>query len=251
MMRVFRRYTASVDEENPYWMSFSDILAGLLVLFVLACAVLVLNLIQKQQDFDKSIQELKQADTVRRTILHEIKEQLEQKGISVTVNENDSLISISSDLLGFESRDYEIRSQYQNTALDIGEVLEKVISKDERSKFLDTVFVEGHTDSLPTRFYGNKGNWGLSAYRAISLWQFWNENLPAEQRLDALTNHAGARLFSVSGYGITRPVTKQQITREERSQNRRIDIRFTIRHPDLQDFENVKKQSGFSGKEVK
>ncbi|MAD44384.1 MAG: chemotaxis protein MotB [Oceanospirillaceae bacterium] len=244
-MKVFRRTAASVDEENPYWMSFSDIMAGLLILFVLACAVLVLNLTQKQQDFDKSIQELKQADTVRRTILHEIKEKLEKKGITVIVNENDSIVSISSDLLGFASRDYSIREQYQNTALDIGQVLGDVIRKEGRSEYLDTVFIEGHTDVLPTSFFGNKGNWGLSAYRAISLWQFWNEKLKSNQRLDILKNHAGHFLFSVSGYGKTRPVTETQQTEDERKENRRIDIRFTIRHPDLKDFEKVKEKSGF------
>lgn len=247
MMKVFRRTAANVDEENPYWMSFSDIMAGLLILFVLACAVLVLNLTQKQQDFDKSIQELKQADTVRRTILHEIKEKLERKGITVIVNENDSIVSISSDLLGFASGDYFIREQYQTTALDIGQVLGDVIRKEGRSEFLDTVFIEGHTDVLPTRFYGDKGNWGLSAYRAISLWQFWNERLASDQRLDILENHAGHFLFSVSGYGKTRPVTEHQNTEEERKENRRIDIRFTIRHPDLKDYEQVKAKSGFGG----
>ena len=244
-MRVFRRAPASVDEENPYWMSFSDIMAGLLILFVLACAVLVLNLTQKQQDFDKSIQELKKADTVRRTILHEIEEQLKRKGINVIVNENDSIVSISSDLLGFASRDYAIREQYQETALGIGQVLGDVIRKEGRTEYLDTIFIEGHTDALPTSFFGNKGNWGLSAYRAISLWQFWNDNLATDQRLDILKNHAGHFLFSVSGYGKTRPVTENQRSEEERKENRRIDIRFTIRHPDLKDYQQGKEKSGF------
>src|SRR5690606_25050460 len=132
-------------------------------------------------------------------------------GITVIVNENDSSVSIASDLLGFTSRDYEIRPQNHVTAHDISQVLGDVIRKEGRSDFLDTVFIEGHTDVLPTRFYGNKGNWGLSAYRAISLWQFWNEELAQDQRLDILTNHAGNLLFSVSGYGKTRPVTQQQL----------------------------------------
>ena len=32
------------DDENPYWISFSDMMAGLLILFVLACLVLILEL---------------------------------------------------------------------------------------------------------------------------------------------------------------------------------------------------------------
>jgi flagellar motor protein MotB len=244
-MKIFRRDSINVDEENPYWMSFSDIMAGLLILFILACAVLVLNLTQKQQDFDKQIEELRQADAVRRTILHEIQEKLEQKGISVIVNENDSLVSISSDILGFASGDYEVRRQYQQTALDIGQVLGDVIRKEERTKYLDTVFIEGHTDQLRADFYGDKGNWGLSSFRAISLWEFWNDALEPVQRLDILHNHAGNFLFSVSGYGKTRPVTSEQKTTVQRQKNRRIDIRFTIRHPDLKDYESVREKAGF------
>ncbi|MEQ3694660.1 MAG: OmpA family protein [Thalassolituus sp.] len=241
-MKIFRRESVSVDEENPYWMSFSDIMAGLLILFILACAVILLNLTQNQQNFDKKIDELRKADAVRRTILHEIQEKLEEKGISVIVNENDSLVSISSDILGFASGDYEVRRQYHQTALDIGQVLGDVIRKEERIKYLDTVFIEGHTDQLRADFYGGKGNWGLSAYRAISLWQFWNDELEPLQRLDILQNHAGNFLFSVSGYGKTRPVTSEQTTADQRQKNRRIDIRFTIRHPDLSEFEAVEKK---------
>lgn len=241
-MKIFRRESVSVDEENPYWMSFSDIMAGLLILFILACAVILLNLTQNQQNFDKKIEELRKADAVRRTILHEIQEKLEEKGISVIVNENDSLVSISSDILGFASGDYEVRRQYQQTALDIGQVLGDVIRKEERIKYLDTVFIEGHTDQLRADFYGGKGNWGLSAYRAISLWQFWNDALEPQQRLDILQNHADNFLFSVSGYGKTRPVTSEQRTAAQRQKNRRIDIRFTIRHPDLSEFKAVEKK---------
>ena len=35
--------SASVDEENPYWMSFSDVMSGLLVIFILASVILILR----------------------------------------------------------------------------------------------------------------------------------------------------------------------------------------------------------------
>ena len=34
----------SVDEENPYWISFSDIMSGLLILFILVSMTLSLEL---------------------------------------------------------------------------------------------------------------------------------------------------------------------------------------------------------------
>ena len=43
----------SVDEENPYWMSFSDIMSALLVIFILAAVILILQLMEKQKEIDE------------------------------------------------------------------------------------------------------------------------------------------------------------------------------------------------------
>jgi hypothetical protein len=42
-MRSFRQSSAPVDEENPYWVSFSDVMAALVVIFILASLVLLGN----------------------------------------------------------------------------------------------------------------------------------------------------------------------------------------------------------------
>ncbi len=43
-MRFRSSSNAPVDEENPYWMSFSDIMSALLVIFILASVILILRL---------------------------------------------------------------------------------------------------------------------------------------------------------------------------------------------------------------
>jgi flagellar motor protein MotB len=58
-------------------------------------------------------------------------------------------------------------------------------------------------------------------------------------RLDHLKNNHGMPLFSVSGYGETRPVTKIQQTEEDFRRNRRIDLRFTVIHPKLDDILSI------------
>jgi len=60
-------------------------------------------------------------------------------------------------------------------------------------------------------------------------------------RLNELKNHSGSPLFSVSGYGETRPVQEIQETENDFQKNRRIDIRFTVRRPVLEEFTNIKK----------
>ena len=251
-MSINRRGGSQVDEENPYWMSFSDIMSALLIVFILASVVLIVQLMEireqleeQQQEFTEEIQMLRQAEEVRRTILHEAAEELQRRGIRVSVSENDTVLSIPNDILGFDTAEFELSPQYEDTATQIGNVLAGVILQDDRVDYLDTVFVEGHTDNRPFQGMRGKGNWGLSAFRAISLWQHWLDVLPEDRRLDRLENQDGQPIFSVSGYAESRPVTEVQETEEELRANRRIDIRFTIRRPTVEDYREV--QDAFVG----
>jgi flagellar motor protein MotB len=248
-MRFRKSHAAAVDEENPYWMSFSDIMSALLVIFILASVILILQLMeiqkeleQRQVEFEQELVELKKAEEVRRTILDEAVEALRKRGIKVEVSENQTVLSIPNELLGFDTGAYEINPAYQPRAQEIGQVINEVVSRDNRVEFLDTIFIEGHTDNRPLPGFMGKGNWGLSTFRAISLWQFWGVALPAEQQLARLKNKDGKPLFSVSGYGETRPAVVNQVSEEDFKRNRRIDIRFTIRRPDSAQYEQVKER---------
>ena len=72
-------------------------------------------------------------------------ETLRKRGIRVEISQNSTVMSIPNELLGFNTAAYEISTAYQAQAREIGEVLNGVIAKDNRTHFLDTVFVEGHT----------------------------------------------------------------------------------------------------------
>lgn len=248
-MRLGKSKEVSVDEENPYWMSFSDIMSALLVIFILASVILILQLMEIQKElqerqvqFEQELVELKKAEQVRRTILDEAVEALRERGIKVEVSENHTVLSIPNDLLGFDTGAYDIHAAYQARALEIGKVINEVISREDRVEFLDTIFIEGHTDNRPLQGFMGKGNWGLSTFRAISLWQFWGSAMSPEEQLARLKNKDGKPLFSVSGYGETRPVLVDQQTEDDFKRNRRIDIRFTIRRPDSAQYEQVRER---------
>lgn len=247
-MRHFgNRGSASVDEENPYWMSFSDIMAGLLVIFILASIIFIMELMQKSENWDDAIQEIAKAEEVRKNILREIETELRQKNIPVEVIDNDTVLRIPEHVLTFDSGSSDIPNKegIRSTALDIGVTLFKAVSTDERWQYLDTIFVEGHTDPAIYKNRMLKGNWGLSTLRAISLWQFWNDTMPEGQRLDELNNHTGKKLFSVSGYAATRRSCEDECNADDKSKetykkDRRIDIRFTVRRPAIEEYQAVK-----------
>lgn len=237
----FLKRAGQVDEENPYWISFSDIMSGLLVIFVLASLALILELTHTKLEVSEAIREIAKAEQVRRDILREVETELKDKDIPVEISDNETVLRIPETLLAFETNQYRIpkTDDVSSSVIEIGLVLHEAILKNNRWKYLDTIFVEGHTDNRKS--LRKMGNWGLSTFRAISVWNYWNKHLPPGMGLGSLVNHDNKPLFSVSGYGETRPVQLIQETEKEYQKNRRIDIRFTVKRPALEEFENVRK----------
>ena len=241
-----RRSAESASEPPSFWMSFTDLMAALLFVFILAAAALMLQLVQaregfaaQSQEFSGQVENLRQAENVREEMLMDVQEELHAQGIEVIVSHNGSVISIPSELLGFDRAAYDIDEEYEDVSLAIGTAIADAIADGDRGKYLDTVFVEGHTDNADYEGLEGTGNWGLSTFRAITLWRLWEDELPAESQLSTLTGPDGQPLFSVSGYGETRPTSEDQSTESGASANRRIDIRFTIVRPDSEVLEDI------------
>ncbi len=296
MRLTSRSQSVSVDEENPYWMSFSDLMSGLLVIFILASVVLIIQLTEAQVKFEQEmtekrkelrqqqeatkalqlemtrqkkevlalkeelrlaklkiqddIEQLRHAEQVRHDILYEIKAKLAIKNIKVEVVDNDTVLRIPESTLTFLSNSYKIPKDIalRKAIENIGLVLHQAIlepfntskNNQKRFEYLDTVFIEGHTDSRPTSRI--KGNWGLSTFRAISLWEFWENSLKIQPHFREMENASGKKLFSVSGYAASRRLQLIEESSEERRANRRIDLRFTVKRPSIKQFEDIIKK---------
>lgn len=257
------------EVENPYLLSFADIMAGLLGLFILALICVMLLLDQQKHrladatakaqinaaelrtaldQIDKTIQSIQEkiarisVDESRRTgLLSTVEATLAREGV-VVIKTQDGL-RIPDDTLSFPKGSHAIPPEKRRNAERIGTILQSTLQQPENMELFDTIFVEGHTDSVPNR--REMGNWGLSTYRAISLWNFWTDTQGVAAALRALRNTRGQPLFSVSGYADTRPVVEPppQLLRQvdlpnpppdiiqllDEPKNRRIDLRFTLR----------------------
>ena len=228
MRSVSRRPKRLFGADNPYALSFADVLAALLLIFIIALAATMISFIETKENL---VEIAAGGEQYRAELLRTIQEALANEHIHVEITENNSVLRIPDEEVSFQSNrpDMLLDHSVMVKRLEvIGRQLFEILhaNPDRTSKYLDTVFVEGHTDSLPTDF--RQGNWGLSAARAIWVWNQWLSDSVAPG-LSELTNIDGKPLFSVSGYGSTRRVSESELTHEERTMNRRIDIRFTLR----------------------
>jgi flagellar motor protein MotB len=205
---------------------------------------------QEQRRIEENIEQLQNAEQVRRNILHEIKDELAAHNIIVAIADNETVLRIPEETLTFDSSSDEIPAdeKIQKAVETIGVILHRAINRPFRNskngsmrfEYLDTVFIEGHTDSRPFTMSKN-GNWGLSSSRAISLWKFWEERLSVSPPFAVMENAFGQKLFSVSGYAASRRLQLLEDTAEQRRRNRRIDIRFTVKRPSISELKDIVK----------
>jgi flagellar motor protein MotB len=253
-------------------------MASLLAIFILALVVMMIQLHRKQQDLNQETNRIKMTlvellgslEEIKKTqdaidsalsgvslreqsltaLLEGVQKDLKEKGIEVVVAENGSVLRIPEQALSFGLGKFEIQEQFHPTADAIGTALLLTLQVPENLALLDTVFIEGHTDAVGNR--QEMGNWGLSAYRAISLWKFWTELPGTCAPLRDLKTTDPSRLggekplISVSGYAETRPtgIPSSEPPLEERPNanpaDRRIDIRFTLASAEKKDLEGLR-----------
>ena len=264
------------EADQGYFVSVSDMMAGLLFLFIIILMVFVINFhketvkkeieTKKKKDEIKTVQqeikkynkiqdELTDAKLVRKQLLEDLKESLEQQGVTVRIDTEKGILHVPEDIL-FLSGKAQFQAGGEQSLMILSKNLAEKLpcyagrreaerpSFCNESKFkpgrLEAVLVEGHTDNVPIKSATFENNWDLSAKRSIRTFQYL---LQAKPVLASLLNAEGDPLFGVSGYAETRPVVAHKdITPEPL--NRRIDLRFILAPPKPQESDDLSKKVG-------
>ncbi len=209
------------EEDGNHWLPVGDLMAGLMFLFILALAAYMLNI-------TKIVEDVTQSNKLRTEILLEIKDEMVERGFSqIVIIENQGIIRLEQGVL-FDKGEADLLISGRTLLADLGPVMNIVLSKAKYKDKVDTIFIEGHTDSDPIVSVGEfKTNWDLSAFRAINTWRFLSAS---ENQLEMLENINGKPIFSISGYAESRPVSSND-TEEGKRNNRRIDFRVNMTPP--------------------
>lgn len=236
------KFDTSVEneiEEESYFVSMTDMMVGLLFIFILMLMYFSLQ-------YKKTTENLQDAENARSQILQELKKQLESKKIRVTVDEESGILRLPEESLRFPSGQAEIGVDDRPVIESLATALNMVLpcySKSEIPKSpdcpttthsLEAVFIEGHTDSdRITLSKQYKDNWELSVARSVNTYKeiiVSKVYASGSNILSQLKNREGQYLLSVSGYGEKRPIVNND-SDEHKRMNRRIDIRFVMSMP--------------------
>jgi chemotaxis protein MotB len=243
-------YNAHGIEEESYFVSMTDLMVGMLFVFIIMLMAFALNLREQQDKFDQTTDALTQANVTRKVMLQDIKTLLERRGVKVIIDTENGILRLPEELL-FPRGEYDLTGKGQNALNQLATVLNLVlpcysnlvVSPDAcakgRTGRLEALFIEGHTDDkgISTRMAnGVANNWELSTERAIAT---FNALRAHEPMLELLANDNHQKLLGVSGYAEFRPVRTEN-TEEARAANRRIDLRFLMATPTTAELSHLK-----------
>lgn len=237
------------ETEESYFVSMTDIMVGLLFIFIIMLMVFGLmlkietestrntqaNLRQVVTETKIEVEDIQDVDSLRTQMLRDIEGRLNDVGVRVIVREENGVLQLPDEIL-FASEEYMLSTEGRLAIGQLARALDAILpcyansassptvsgclSSIPETAQLEAVFVEGHTDKDGTQQY----NWSLSARRAINTFI----ELDGQSRIATkLLNENGQFLFSISGYGENRPVRLGD-TEEDKDQNRRIDLRFVM-----------------------
>ena len=250
---------STAEEGENYFVSMTDMMVGVLFIFIIMLMVFALDFRTKtdvqdnaidvarevarkledlQQDVRAQISSMDRSQETRRKLLATLKTELEADGMDVKIDEANGVLRLTEDAVRFDASQSVLLDRARINVDKIARVLEKVIPdyvacrsfagqnkcRTDVDSSIETVFIEGHTDSTGARGLDDRSNWQLSAERSVNTYR---EIVTVAPALRSLRNTRNEEIISVSGYASTRPIDPNE-NREAWAKNRRIDLRFVM-----------------------
>jgi len=237
-----RSVSGQAEEGGSYLASVSDLMSGLIFLFIIALMVFAFTY-QSQEEY------LTNTEEIRANLLLDLEKTLKQQGITVEVDLQQGILRLPEEIL-FPSGQARLTTQGQRAISVLAKELAVLLPcytgpwrpSSERPDTcseehwhpgrLDTILIEGHTDDQPiVRSSRFQDNWYLSSARAIETYKQLVAT-PEGDLLQNTKNRMGEPVFGVSGYAFTRAVAPNDDP-ATRALNRRIDLRFLMAPPTI------------------
>lgn len=231
---------ARADSGQNYFISFNDLLVGMLFIFILLLITYALDFRQASGRLDRLEKRMAQ----RAKLLGDLKAELKKANYESSVLADEGVLRLEENVL-FQKGKAKLDQRAQDALTVLAGQLKARLpcysgayGPDcvEGGPILEAVYIEGHTDSVPTgssSLYPD--NWYLSAARAFATYEFLTkgDNAPLAKLRNASGN---AALIGASAYADTRRIEEVR----ESARNRRIDFRFLLAPASKEELEEAR-----------
>lgn len=214
---------ASGEDEQDYWVSYADLLAGLLMVF----ALMLLTTLSHYQGRVTEVRDLLQT---RRQIITELQKRLgDAEGVNVAIDSTSGSVRFDGKVLFKEDEARLLPQGKTQLRAFAAQYLPVLLGTEHFRDELDAIVIEGHTNDNGTYMY----NLDLSQRRAFNVMAFLIQN--ASGYAGDLRKYvtANGRSFSDPICVDQRPCGPGQPGAVDDVRSRRIEIRFRLKNKEV------------------
>lgn len=214
------------DAQPNFWASYSDLMAGMLMVFILLLVVALYHFAESNRQKEKilEVQEerLKSFHELQRRLIGNLEKEITDT--EVTIDPNTGMLRIGSGIL-FGEGESTLRPDGQAKLDKIFDAYIKVVLDEEFRDVIRQIEIEGHTNSNGPYLY----NLELSQRRALTVMrEFLSRAGPEKARLQQIVL-AGGRSFA--------NLIRDEDGNEDAVRSRRIELHLRLKEGEL--FRNI------------
>ena len=259
-----RRKRKSNDEETSYWLSYSDMMAALLLIFVLIISFTMLqskrqyeekerellsqqNVIGEQQDqleqqkkamesqkkiVDQQKEQMasQQAQLdkiigVKSNLISALKDEFDGSDLSVSVDSQTGAITFDASVL-FDKGKHEIKDEGKNFLDQFLPRYFRVLLKNDFHQYISEVIIEGHTDTTADYLY----NLELSQQRALAVAKYCLDEKSSSVSKDQIEQLQ--KIMTANGRSFSNPVYNSDGS-IDMDASRRVEFKFRLKDEEM------------------
>ena len=212
----------TLSDDNPFSLSLGDLMAGLLLIFVLLLSFVMLRLENLMEEKRRELELLDDRERIKKLLIRRLLKDLSK--YDVKVDPDTGVIRITEGIL-FDFGGAELKQAGKVFLRQFIPDYVRILLSDALVKeHISQVIIEGHTDNVG----GYEYNLDLSLRRAnsVAVYLFTDEFGAFRYAADL------KKLLSANGRSFVQPIAPNN-TPEGRAQNRRVEFQFRLRDWDM------------------
>lgn len=204
------------EGQNPFALSIGDLMAALLLIFILLLASTLLRL---QDEFENKTQVAERYTAIKEDIYNELMLEFRDdlENWNAYIDPDELIFRFEEPDVLFETNQYRIKPEFKSILDDFFPRYVEVLSKPEFKENIEEIRIEGHTDTRGTYYH----NMELSQHRTRSVLTYVLESTLREDHDKIWIQNN----LTANGLSYSKPIADND-TELGRSLNRRVEIRI-------------------------
>lgn len=231
------------QEETNFWISISDLMAGVLIIFILLFIfkmldyqgeiekqeVVTMELNELQEELTKTKQKIIELSSTRLKIIALLKEEFEKESLDIVIDEDTGAIKLREGIL-FDQSKSDIKTDGKKFLQEFIPIYLRILLENkEIREEIGEIIIEGHTDDVGTYVY----NLELSQNRSLNVVKFLMSDEFKYKNKNLLIKY-----LTANGKSFSHLVYKDDEV--DRDSSRRVEFKFKLREEET--LLEIKKQ---------